>query len=329
MSDITSKLLYDSEKLVKGRRKIRGALTGFFRLVVLLSIGFIIIYPLFYMLSASVAGKYAFTNSSRVWIPSEFNIVENYRVAFDCLDYGKALLATLEYGVLPGLIQVFSCSLAAYGMARFDYFGKKIMLAFLFITIMIPDMVFIIPKMVNFSRLDFAGILGLIGKLAGKDIRPNLLDSVWAFLIPALLGVGLRSGILIFIYMQFFKGLPAELEEAAWVDGAGPFRTFLSIAVPSSGVVIITVTVFSLIWHWNDLINTAMLLTNKFTLSLMLDGFAENLAGKHKIFLNATNPEAMSYSMAACVLFVLPMLLFYMIVQKGFIESIDRVGITG
>lgn len=329
MSGVIKKLFFNSEKINKGKNKIKGISNSVIRLIILLSIGFVIIYPLFYMLSASVAGKYAFTNSSRVWIPSEFNIIENYRVALDCLDYGKSLLVTLEYGVFPGLIQVLSCSLAAYGMARFDYFGKKVMLMFLFITILIPDMVFIIPKMVNYSSLDFLGILGLIGRITGKNIRLNLLNSVWAFIIPAALGVGLRSGILIYIYMQFFKGLPAELEEAAWVDGAGPFRTFFSIAIPSSGVVIITVTVFSLIWHWNDLINTAMLLTNKFTLSLKLEGFAEIIAGKYKIFLNATNPEAMSYSMAACVLFVLPMLLFYMFVQRGFIESIDRVGITG
>lgn len=113
---------------------------------------------------------------------------------------------------------------------------------------MVPAPMIIIPLVINFSKMDVLGILGLFQDVSGIDLRPNLLGTELTFYLPSLFAVGLRSGILIYIYIQFFKGLPSELEEAAWIDGAGPIRTFVSIAVPSSGVVILTVTIFSLIW---------------------------------------------------------------------------------
>jgi len=187
----------------------------------------------------------------------------------------------------------------------------------------------LIPRMVNFSKLDFLGILGLFEKLTGLELRPNITNTGWTFWIPSFLGVGLRSGILIFIYIQFFKGLPRELEEAAWVDGAGPIKTFLRIAIPSSGVVILTVSVFSLIWHWNDSLLSSMYMTKDYPLSVMLSQFRVNLLQIYNIEFNSNDPQSAAIAMASCVLFVAPMLIFYMIVQHWFIESIDRVGITG
>lgn len=146
--------------------------------------------------------------------------------------------------------------------------------------------------------------------------------------MPSLFAVGLRSGILIYIYIQFFKGLPSELEEAAWIDGAGPIRTFVSIAVPSSGVVILTVTIFSLIWHWNDYFLASMYMRRDYPLAVALSNLNEMLTTRG-IWLTADNPEGMAYLMAGCLMFIIPVLLVFMVVQRWFIESIDRVGITG
>lgn len=319
----------DKSKLKRGSKTALGLVYSLFRLIILLSIGFIIMYPLFYMIVTSFQSKYAFLNSTRVWIPSDTSIVKNYKVAIECLDYGKALLSTLKNEISSALLQVVSCAVAAYGFARFEFRGKRPMIFVLFLTILVPDMILIIPRMVNFSHLDFLGIFGLIAKLTGIDLRLNVLNTSWTFWLPALFGVGLRSGILIYIYMQFFRGLPRELEEAAWVDGAGPIKTFLAIAVPSSGVAILTVTVFSLIWHWNDSLLCGIYLTNDFPLAMTLKDIETTIGIKYNMLVNYTNPEAMAYLMAGCVLFVTPMLIVYIILQRWFIESIDRVGITG
>lgn len=321
--------IMSSEKLNHIRKGTTNLVVSVARIIILLSIGFIIIYPLLYMIVCSLQSKDAFFDSTRVWIPTQFAVAENYKAAFGAMDYGNSFLSTLKYAVVSALLEVASCAFIAYGFARFDFKEKKLYIVLLFITILVPDMILLIPRMVNYSNLDFLGVLGLFNKLTGIDLRINVLDSPWVFWLPSLFGTGLRSGVLIYIYIQFFKGLPHELEEAAYVDGANHFRTFFSIALPSSGVVILTVTVFSLIWHWNDYLLSGMYLTKEYPLAMQLNMLKETIMLMYNINVDSANPQTMAYLMAGCVLFVFPMLIVYMILQRWFIESIDRVGITG
>ncbi len=311
------------------------------RYALLISIGFIILYPLLYMIVTSIMSSSAFNNSTRVWIPTEFGLVDNYSKAIEALDYFKSFLNTIKLEVVSALLEVASCAVVGYGFARFDFKGKKIFTAILFLTILVPDMMVLIPRMVNYANLDFlfigrgieTAIHGL-GSLFGADwtafdITPNIVNTGWTLWLPSFFGVGLRSGVLIYIYIQFFSGLPRELEEAAWVDGAGPFKTFLKIAVPSSSVVFITVLVFSLIWHWNDSLLSGMYLTSDYPLASGLSTIEPYMVQRWGIYLQAGTPQGASILMAACLMFITPMLIFYMFIQRGFIESIDRVGITG
>ncbi len=330
MNNLIDRFTPDTQrKIMRVSKKGAGSVYSIFRLVILLAIGFIIIYPLFHMIVTSLQSKEAFLNSTRVWIPNDFAIKENYKAAFGALEYVTSFISTFKNEIISAAIEVCTCAVVAYGFARFDFKEKKLLIGILFLTILVPDMMILIPRMVNYSKLDALGVLGLFEKVTGIDLRPNLLDTPFAFWLPSLFGVGLRSGILIYIYIQFFKGLPAELEEAAWVDGAGPFRTFLSIALPSSGVVILTVTVFSLIWHWNDSLLSGMYLTKDYPLAMMITMLPESLLTKFNVIINVRDPHSMAYLMAGCVLFITPMLIIYMILQRWFIESIDRVGITG
>lgn len=312
-----------------------------FRYALLISIGFIILYPLLYMIVTSIMSTSAFNNSTRVWIPTGFGLKDNYNKAIEALDYGKSLLNTFKLEVVSALLEVVSCAVIGYGFARFNFKGKKILTGILFLTILVPDMMVLIPRMVNYANLDFLfigkGIETLVhwmGSLFGADwtafdLTLNIVNTGWTLWLPSLFGVGLRSGVLIYIYIQFFSGLPRELEEAAWVDGAGPFKTFLKIAVPSSSVVFITVLVFSLIWHWNDSLLSGMYLTSDLPLASGLSTIEPYMVQKWGIYLTASTPQGASILMASCILFITPMLIFYMIIQRGFIESIDRVGITG
>ena len=313
------------------------------RYALLISIGFIILYPLLYMIVTSIMSASAFNNSTRVWIPTEMDIKSNYGRAIEALDYVKSVINTFKLEVVSALLEVASCAIVGYGFARFEFKGKKVFTAILFLTILVPDMMVLIPRMVNYANLDFLFIgkgletvITWIGGLFGADwsgvgnvLTPNLVNSGWTLWLPSFFGVGLRSGVLIYIYIQFFSGLPRELEEAAWVDGAGPVKTFLKIAVPSSSVVFITVLVFSLIWHWNDSLLSGMYLTSDFPLASGLSNIEPYMVQKWGIYLNAGSPQGASILMASCLMFITPMLIFYMFIQRGFIESIDRVGITG
>lgn len=298
------------------------------RMVLLVSIGFVIIYPLIYMIVTSLVSRNGFFNSTRVWIPEAISPLLNYKVAAELLDYGNSLWATVRYELVSALIEVCACCVTAYGFARFKFKFKGVLIGVLFLTILVPDMMVLIPRMANYSQMDILGIFGLLDKLTGIDLRPNILGTEAAFYLPSLFSMGLRSGIMIFIYMQFFASFPRELEEAAWIDGAGPIKTFLKIAVPSSGVAITTVLVFSLIWHWNDYLLCSMYLNNEYPLAMQLNLLPTNLTTMG-YYLNPETPETLAFQMAGCVLFVTPMLIIYMILQRKFIESIDRVGITG
>ncbi len=299
-----------------------------FRMILLVSIGFVIIYPLIYMIVTSLVSRTGFFNSTRVWIPESISPVLNYKVAAELMDYGKAMWSTIRYELISALIEVCACCVTAYGFARFKFKFKGALIGVLFLTILVPDMMVLIPRMANYSQMDLFGILGLLDSLTGIDLRPNILGTEAAFYLPSLFSMGLRSGIMIFIYMQFFASFPRELEEAAWIDGAGPIKTFLKIAVPSSGVAITTVLVFSLIWHWNDYLLCSMYLNEDYPLAMQLNLLPTNLTTMG-YYLNPETPETLAFQMAGCVLFVTPMLIIYMILQRRFIESIDRVGITG
>ncbi len=299
-----------------------------FRMVLLVSIGFVIIYPLIYMIVTSLVSRNGFFNSTRVWIPEAISPIFNYKTAAELLDYSKSLWSTVRYEMVSALIEVCACCVTAYGFARFKFKFKGLLIGVLFLTILVPDMMVLIPRMANYSQMDVLGILGLFDKITGIDLRPNILGTEAAFYLPSLFSMGLRSGIMIFIYMQFFASFPKELEEAAWIDGAGPIKTFLKIAVPSSGVAITTVLVFSLIWHWNDFLLCSMYLNNEYPLAMQLNLLPDNLSTMG-YYLNPETPETLAFQMAGCVLFVTPMLIIYMILQRKFIESIDRVGITG
>lgn len=317
-----------SETRYKTVRKANGVFMSLLRYVVLIAIGYIILYPLFYMISSAFRTRDSFYDPSIVWITSDLT-VENFKYAWKVMKYGDAIVNTLLYEMVSAGIQIASCSVVAYGLARFEFKEKKILTMFMFLLILVPSQMMMLPIFMNYSKLDFLGIFGLINKLTGIDIRPNVLNSVWTFYLPAVLGVGIRSGIIIYIYIQFFKGLPKELEEAAWIDGAGPLKTFIRIALPSSGVVITTVTVFSLIWHWNDYSLSSMYLyAESWPLAVKLSEITSAEA-MGTLRLASDDPLRIAIMMAGCFMFIIPILVVYLVLQKKFVKSIDRVGITG
>lgn len=313
--------------LNKTKGKAMNFLIALLRYAVLISISYIVLYPVLYMLSSSFKALSDFSDPTIYWIPKHFT-TQWMTWAINALDYLNAFKNTVLFEMVAAVLEIFSCSLVAYGLARFDFKGKKIFLGLLILTIIVPDQMIIIPKIVNFSNLDFLGIISLINKVFGQNIRINVLNTGFAFYLPSILAIGLRSGIIMFIYMQFYKGLPRELEEAAWIDGAGLFKTYLRIALPSSGVVITTVSIFSMIWHWNDYYLAVMFMNKASAMPLAVK--LSNIGSVLPTLYNCWggNPMIATKS-AASILFILPMLIMYIILQRKFVKSIDRVGITG
>lgn len=293
------------------------------RWIFLLAISYILLYPLLYMISFTFRAPLDFYDATVIWVPKNFSL-SNIERAWQLLHYDESFLNTLIIEIASALIEVVTCAITAYGLARFEFKEKKFLMFFLIITILVPTEILIIPQMTSMKAVDIFGIFGLIADWTGIDIRLNLLNTPLAFYVPSLLAVGLKSGLFIYMYVQFFKGLPKELEEAASIDGAGPLKTFITIVVPSSGVIFLTVTIFSVIWHWNDTTIANMFLSKDFPLACQLNNFSGSANN-----LDLYNPANLGILLACCLLFILPPLILYCILQKQFIKSIDRVGIVG
>ncbi len=295
-----------------------------FRYAMLIAVGFTVLSPLFQIISNSLKNQADFMNTSVSWIPTTF-FYQNYIDAFHVMDYFKTFLNTVSIMVLSAFLEVAACGVAAYGFARFKFPERKILYALLLITILVPVRMTFLAQYVNFRNFDFFGITSIIGDLIGKDLTINLINTPFTFYLPSIFGVGYQSGLFIMIYIQFLKGIPKELEEAAWIDGAGPIGTFVRIIVPSSSVAILTVTILSIIWHWNEYYLTALYFNENQPLAVVLSGIMELIKLRGGDAINSHTGVAM----ASCMLFILPVLIMYLILQKKFIKSIDSVGIVG
>lgn len=310
-------------------RRAKGATVSVIRAAFLIAFSFILIYPVIFMISNAIKVNTDTINPA-VDLFSRSPTWEGFKAAFIALDFWDSLLNTVIYELVSAVLEVLFCALYAYGLSRYKIPCKKLLMFFLVLMILVPDIMLIIPRIVNFRYFDFMGILGFLENLTALDLRPNLIDTVFPFYLPSILGVGLKGGVFIFIYMQFFKGLPVELEEAAWIDGANPLMAFIRIIIPSSGVVFLTVFIFSFIWHWNDWLLATMYTSNVHTLAyrtLNISSYISFAITEGKILTESN--RLYGAPLAACLLFIAIPLFSYLLLQRKFIQSIDRVGIVG
>ena len=313
--------------LNKNKVKEVGAnlIVSIFRYLLLIAISYIILYPLFAMISYSLQSRADVLDTSVTWIP-KFGTFDTYKVAFEALDYPKALLNTVLVGLVSAALEIFSCAIAAYGFARFKFKGRGLLFGIVLFTAIVPVQILVIPLFLNYQYFGFGYIVNLLNLIPGVNIPYiSLINTPFTFWLPSIFGVGLRSGLFIFIYRQFFMGLPKELEEASWIDGCSPLMTFFRVVIPSSGVVFLAVAIFAIIWHWNEYYQSVIFFTNNFPLSVTLSSIRDqalNTMGYRDAF-------AAPYVSAACLMFIAPVLIMYIFLQKKFIQSIDRVGIVG
>ncbi len=294
----------------KVRKKTGSVLFSIFRIFFLVIVGYIVLYPLLYMITNAVKTEADFLDVSHMWIPLEFTF-ENFVAFFEKTEIGliSGMKQTFILQIVSALLEIFVCAFVAYGFARFKFPGKSIASFLLVLSLLVPLQMYSLGLSMNYR------ILGIF-------------DTPFAYWLPALFGVGIRSGMLIYIYQQFFIGLPKELEDAAYVDGAGPVRTYFSIALPSSSVVVVTVSVLSLIWHWNEsyLAELCFLNENR-PMAVVLKQIGSRLT--MWLGVNSGEPLYPALVSAGCLLYLVVPLVFYMIIQRKFVKSIDRVGITG
>ena len=220
---------------------------GLFRLIVITGISYVILAPVINIIANSFFSRQDSINPMVFTIPISPTL-DRYTMAIKYLDYLPVLGNTILYVIGITLIQLLVCSMAGYGFARYRFPLKGILFAFVLVTIVIPLNTIQFPLYTTFRFFDPLGIVSLFN--GGRGI--NLLQTPWPTVLMSLFGCGLRSGLYIYIFNQFFRGLPKEIEEAALVDGAGTGRTYFTIMMPNAAPAVITVAVFSIVWQYND-----------------------------------------------------------------------------
>jgi len=302
---------YKIKRIFLGKKGNDGIVFKVFIYALLISIGFVYLYPIFYMVSHSFKSLKDLLDPTVLWLPKSLH-VDNYIRAWNVLDFPKAFGASMLNSVLPAISQTVSCALVGYGFARFKFPGKSIMLVFILLTFIIPVQVVMIPLFLLFKQY-------------------GLLGSPLPFIIPALFAGGIKSALFILIYMQFFKTVPKALEESAKIDGAGPFKTFFRIIIPISVPAIVVVFLFSLVWHWNETYMASLYLGESMrTLPLMLQSF--DLAYSQEYSSSGATDMVNineSIKLAGTMLIILQLLILYLFAQKWFVEVADKTGLTG
>lgn len=329
IADKAIDLWQENNRGLRATQKVRSWGWALFRTVLLIGVCFIIIYPILTMLSFSFRTQADLTDPSIVWIPKELTL-EPIKDAFEALDYPTSLWNTLSICMVSSILQVITCSLVGYGFARFNFKGKGLLFALVIFTIMVPPQVVYTPTYLNYRHFDFFGIGSIIELITGYSVTTNLLDTMFVMWLPALLGVGIRSGLFIYIYRQFYRGLPKELEDAAWIDGCGFIQTFVRVIIPNSKSSFLTVFLISTVWYWNDYYYTSMYFTNTLTLSSALaeiKTLLKGVKGVGDIMLDAYAQS--SRVQAGCLLVIVPVLIMYIFLQKHFTEGLERTGLVG
>ena len=298
-----------------------------FRFTLLFALCFVILYPIIYMLSVSFREPRDLYDPTVIWIPRHFTL-ENYKYINETMGYFKLLGNTLFISIVGTVLNVFSCALAGYGFARFKFKGKGILFAFVMFMIIVPPQNVSIPLFLQYSKFDWFGISILLENLFGLNTYANFLNTPMTLFIPAALGIGIRAGLFIYIFRQFFAGMPKELEDAAYIDGCGLFKTFFRIIIPNASGAFLSTFLFSFVWYYNDFFFTSMYFSNPETLSTALGSLKEMLRGLG--FEIWTDPYSIVTQMqAASILTILPLVIIYMFLQKFFTESIEHSGIVG
>jgi multiple sugar transport system permease protein len=278
------------------RNPFRQPATSIIRHVLLIALALLMLYPVIWMVVSSLRPNEEIFREPGITLDS-FEI-SNYVDGWNALSYPFNVYLWNSVLIVIGSIvgNLVSCSMAAYAFARLEFTGKRIFFGIMLLSIMLPIHVIIVPQYVLFSQLGW-------------------VNTFLPLIVPKLLAV---DAFFVFLMVQFIRGIPKELDEAARIDGAGHPRIFLQIILPLMVPALATTAIFTFIWTWNDFFAQLIYLTRPelYTVPLALRAFEDSQS--------ATNYAQM---FAMSVVSLVPIFLIFLFGQKFLIKGIATTGI--
>lgn len=259
--------------------------------MILINVAFIYIKPILYMVTTMIKDARNILDPTVIWVPRTI-FLGHLKEASEMLNYGQSLLISVSLATTVAVLQVFSCAVAGYAFARLDFPFKRTLGALLLFTFIMPPQITILPSIMLFKEFGW-------------------LNTFLPMAVPALFGHGLKGAMFVIIYRSFYSTLPKELDEAARMDGAGPFRMFFRVMFPLSRSATVVVVLFSFVWNWNDFYfpSLYMFTAENVPLSITLarmagemklaEGAGEKITGRKKMTLNSVRPGNRIFSKIA------------------------------
>ncbi|MDD2361525.1 MAG: carbohydrate ABC transporter permease [Oscillospiraceae bacterium] len=284
---------------------------------ILLCISFLIIYPFITNIANSFKSEADLLDKTVVFIPKELS-TNTIHLTMRAMHYPEALRNSFLLSLLVGILQTLSSAVIGYGFARFKFPLKRVLFGLLIFTIIVPPQIIMTPLYMRFKEFDFFNVIKII-----TGYSPNILNSFIPFIILSLTGLGLKNGLYIYLIRQFFKNMPRELDDAAYIDGANEFTVFAKIMLPNAIPILITNFLLSFSWQWTDNYFTPLIIQEFYTLPLAIGSIANYL-------LYDIDPIVRSAMMGTgIILVILPILIIYIFLQRFFVQGIERSGIVG
>ena len=312
-TDFIQGLIYKYRNLgYKAKKKIKFIIGRIFMYYVLIELAYLFLLPFIYILTTSMMSYQDYLDPTVHWIPTAVEW-SNFTNAFKGLNYIPSFINSLVTSLGSAILQTVSCAIIGYALGRYKFKGRTILFVFVILVLLIP------PQTMILSSYGLWATFGLTNTYA-------------PILVPALFGLGMRGALFALIYMYFFQRVPDAMDDAARIDGAGPFRVFLQIMLPLVKSAMSIVFIFSFVWHWNDNYEapTYMFKQNMMTLQPKLQKIQQyyselmGYSGEASDFDKAMT-EPMLF--AGCLLVMFPVLIVYIAGQNKLASGIERLGV--
>ncbi|MEE0808638.1 MAG: carbohydrate ABC transporter permease [Acutalibacteraceae bacterium] len=283
--------------------------------VMLIAMCFVFLYPFVYMIATSLKSYQDLMNAAVYLIPRSFKW-SNYKTAFEAVNYMRSLVNSVSITLVCTVAHVFMCSMVGYGFARFKFKGSGLLFLVVILSILIPAQVLIVPQYFVYAKV-------------------GLTRSSLPLILPCFFGYGLRGGLFIFLYRQYFLRFPKTLEEAAKIDGCTPMHAYWSVAFPTAASQTLVTIVLSAVWHWNDYFEPSIYLknSNQFLLPQRLPDLYALISSMEQGSSGGNLSSAQfiyheGVVMAGTVIVLMPLLIMYIILQRRFVEGVERSGLV-
>lgn len=297
------------------------------RAIMLFGLCFLILQPLLNKISVSFMTEQDLYDPIVTSIPLHFT-TENYRLAGGLMEYGRTLINSFVISLTIAILQVSVTTLVGYGFARFEFPLKRFWFACVMLMVLIPPQVISTSLHLHFRFFD---VLGIFKAVTGSTI--NLKSSILPYYLMSAGCMGLKNGLYIYMIRQFFRNIPKELEEAAYVDGCGTLKTFIRIMLPDAKPILTSCFLFAFVWQWTDGFYSSMFLGNISLLSIRLKQLPDTFGGYMARITGASSSAGVSVPYTNCILatgtlmVITPLIILYLFAQKGFVESLSSTGI--